>query len=153
MASQLSLRWTSESLLELYQAKIQVASCPVQVYVESLDGIHDEKHVAKLLESWGIELRQPERPVLREPNALLRFLGDDQYFPGYDTIWLLPQNPKPVPPPPFITWYATEAEDARVIDRSSLGPACWQAVSDWMQLAGAWTGLSQGVKRLEISLP
>jgi hypothetical protein len=145
-------RWTTAALSELYLANLADESSQSQVYIESLDGIHDAQHIAQLLLSWGIKLENPTLPIMNKPNQLLRLIKDDRYFPGYDTVWLLRPNSKPFSSPTFITWYATEEANALVKDKATGRPVPWSVVSDWMFSVGSWVGISGGVLRLEVSL-
>lgn len=147
------LQWSRDPLSALYRRAIGGSAKVEGVYVESLDGDDDERSVLRLLVNWNLVDASSPIPLVTDLDKFADCLNNDEFFPGYDTIWLVHSCDLLIQPSTFITWYATGHFGALPKEkRSSETLVDWTPVISWMQGAHAAFGISQGDYKLFIEL-
>lgn len=108
--------------------------------------------MAFLLKGWSLDLVAPNVPIVSDPKSLLNMVGDEEYFPGFDTLWLIERTDKVFHYPSFTTWLAARDINDRPWDKTTKLPVDWSVVAQWMVQVGAVVGLSHSYFTLEITL-
>ena len=149
---QLHIRWygsTLEDALSTRRHEFPPGWC---VFVESLDGAADTKHVLRVLQSYQVLTSSAQKPVLLQADIGMGVLSDTRIFSLYDAIWVLGQeNAGAVVAPPFNTCLAADDERLLPRDKETRQPVeSWAIVQEWMEQFQVFFGFARARYVLEI---